>query len=49
MHMVKTYELSLSFTKFYDTDLRLRQFFSFWADFFEDSGVKIHGSDPHTH
>lgn len=31
------------------TDLRLGQFFSLGADFFEDSRVKIHGSDPHAH
>ena len=48
-YMVKTYQLPLSLTKLYDTDLCLCQFFSLRADFFEDSGVKIHGSDPHTH
>lgn len=31
------------------TDLCLGQFLSLRAHFFEDSRVKIHGSDPHTH
>lgn len=45
MYMAKTH----IHTVLYDTDLRLGQFFSLGANFFEDSGVKIHGSDPHTH
>lgn len=41
--------LSICLVNFPGTDLRHAQFFSLGADFFENSCINVHGSDPHAH